>query len=544
MNAEEAIAEFGKLEARRSNWDSTWDEVADFVLPRYGDFTTTRSPGENRHDRIYDSTAPLALERFAAALESMLTPRAQKWHRLQPSDKDVMDSNAVKEWYEEVNKILWRSRYRPYANYASSQHEVYLSLGAFGTGCLFVDNVLGKGIRYKAIPLKEIYIDTDSYGTVDTVYRRFKLDLRQSIQQFGEKNLPTELIAGGKKDSKREFEYIHCVRPRLDVDPTRIDAKGMPFESSYIAKEFKEEVMAGGYDTMPYIVSRYVVSPTEDYGRSPAIAMLSDIKMINIISRDQIQISHKLADPPLLLHDDGILGFGNTEVNMMAGGLNYGGVSPEGRQLIQPLQTGGNPALAESILEQRRRNINDAFLVSLFQILVETPEMTATEAMIRVQEKGQLLGPTISRQQSEALGPMIEREISILSRANALPEMPPELIEAGGGYDIEYDSPMTRMMQAEEVVGLQRSVEAMTPFIQVNPELLGIYDVEQVMRDTNYINGVPTKWLKTPEEVAEAQEQAQQADQAAQMAEQAPVAAATMKDTAQAQALMAQARSV
>jgi hypothetical protein len=229
---------------------------------------------------------------------------------------------------------------------------------------------------------------------------------------------------------------------------------------------------------------------------------------------------------------------------MMAGGLNYGGVSPEGRQLIQPLQTGGNPALAESILEQRRRNINDAFLVSLFQILVETPEMTATEAMIRVQEKGQLLGPTISRQQSEALGPMIEREVSILARANALPEMPPELIEAGGGYDIEYDSPMTRMMQAEEVVGLQRSVEAMTPFIQVNPELLGIYDVEQVMRDTNYINGVPTKWLKSPEEVAEAQEQAQQADQEAQMAEQAPIAAATMKDTAQAQALMAQARSV
>ena len=544
MTPDDVVNELSKLQAKRSNWDSTWEEVADFVLPRQSNFNTKRTPGENRNDRIYDSTGPLALERFAAALESMLTPRAQKWHRLQPSDPALLKSANVKMWYEEVNGITWRARYRPYGNYASSQHEVYLSLGAFGTGCMYVDNVMGKGIRYKAIPLAETFIDVDSYGLIDTVYRLFKLDIRQAVQAFGEDNLPKEMLEAGQKDNKREFEFIHCVKPNADYDGSKADARGQQFSSTYVAKDYRAVVGEGGYNTMPYITSRYVVSPDEDYGRSPAIAMLSDLKMINKISRDQIQISHKLADPPLLLHDDGILGYSNSEVNMMAGGLNYGGVSQEGRQLIQPLQTGGNPAMSESLLDQRRRSVNDAFLVSLFQILVETPEMTATEAMIRVQEKGQLLGPTISRQQSEALGPMIEREVDILARMGALPEPPPELIEAGMDYGIEYDSPMTRMMQAEEVVGLQRSIEAMTPFIQTNPALLNIYNAEQVMRDTNYINGVPTKWLKTEEEVAEQQAQEQEDEEAAKMLEAAPMAAGAMKDTAQAQALMAKARTI
>ena len=37
--------------------------------------------------------------------------------------------------------------------------------------------------------------------------------------------------------------------------------------------------------------------------------------------------------------------------------------------------------------------INDAFLVTLFQILTETPEMTATEVIERTREKGALLSP-------------------------------------------------------------------------------------------------------------------------------------------------------
>ena len=75
----------------------------------------------------------------------------------------------------------------------------------------------------------------------------------------------------------------------------------------------------------------------------------------------------------------------------------------------------------EQKMEQRRVAIDDAFLVTLFQILVDTPRMTATEALIRAQEKGMLLTPTMGRQQSEALGPQIERELDLLMFHRILP---------------------------------------------------------------------------------------------------------------------------
>lgn len=545
MSAEQLLQEFSKVEADRSTWETTWELAADFVLPRQANFITkNHTPGENRSERIYDSTAPLALERFAAAMESMLTPRTQKWHRLQASDTNLMKAQAVKEWFEEVNRALFKARYRPKANYASNQHEVYMSLGAFGTGALFTDDVPGQGIRYLAIPLSELYVETDAYGVTDRVWRKFELNLRQAIQRFGEDNLHPDMVKEGTKNTKKMFEFVHVVGPNTQYDPTRADKTGMEFASAYIDKKYKHIISSGGYSSFPYSVSRYVVAPGEVYGRSPAINMMSDIQMVNTVSRDQIRISHKLADPPLLIHDDGILGFGATEVNLNAGGLNPGGVNADGRQMIQPMQTGGNPQLAEALLEQRRRNINDAFLVTLFQILVETPQMTATEAMLRAQEKGQLLGPTISRQQSEALGPMIEREVDILARAGALPELPPELVEAGGDYEIEYDSPMSRMMQSEEVVGFQRSIETMAPILQLKPELLETYDSDKMMRDVNYINGVPTAWLLTEDEVAENDAARQEAMAEQEQMAAVPDAAAALANTAKAQESMAKARTM
>jgi replicative superfamily II helicase len=86
-------------------------------------------------------------------------------------------------------------------------------------------------------------------------------------------------------------------------------------------------------------------------------------------------------------------------------------VSKEGRELIKPLPAGSMIA-NDKLMEMERVIIHDAFLISLFQILVDTPTMTATEVLERAREKGMLLAPTAGRLQAEWLGPMIEREIT------------------------------------------------------------------------------------------------------------------------------------
>lgn len=536
--AEQLVGEYEKIKGRRGTWEQHWQEIAKKILPRYDNFIDHMiTPGEKKTEEIFDSTGLLALERFAAAMESILVPRNQTWHKLQSTNKDLNDDSEVKEWFDEVNTILFSERYSPRANFASQYHENIMQLGAFGTGCVFTDEALTGGLRYKSIHLAELFFAENHQGVVDKVYRKFKLTAHQAngIPEW-EARLPEKIKKA--QNPFQEFEFLHVVAKRDDFDPNRADFKGMQYASWYISFEGKQLLSEGGYNRMPYAVSRYVTGPNEVYGRSPAMMVLPDIKMINEMSKTDIRAVHKLIDPPLLLHDDGLMGAGSMGVNIRPGGLNYGGVSMDGRQLIQPLSTGARVDINEAKMEQRRETINDAFLVTLFQILVDSPQMTATEVLTRMQEKGALLGPAGGRQQSESLGPMIEREVDILQRQGKLPELPGLLLEAEGEYEIRYESPLNRMQRAEEVVGISRTLEIATPFLQVKPELIEVFDDEEIIRIAAEVNGMPNKALKTRDEYQRVLEgiQEQQAEQ--RQVENAQPAATALKDVASAQAML------
>ena len=42
------VARFGSLEANRNVWESHWQEIADYVVPRKADITKRRSEGDKR----------------------------------------------------------------------------------------------------------------------------------------------------------------------------------------------------------------------------------------------------------------------------------------------------------------------------------------------------------------------------------------------------------------------------------------------------------------------------------------------------------------
>ncbi len=485
--ADALIRRHQELAATRATWENHWREIAERILPRQDSFQTKWSEGAKRNEKIFDSTAPIALERFAAAMESMLTPRAQRWHRLRASDQTLNDADGVRDWFRQVEDILFAARYSPRANYASQQHETYMSLGAFGTGVLFVGEEVGSGLRYKSIHLSDCCFAEDANGRIDTVFRKYRLSARQAAQRWPEKDLPRGIQRALEKEPERRFDFLHAVLPRGEFKPGKSDAKNLPYASTHVAIEDRTVLQEGGFEQFPYAVSRYVTAPNEVYGRSPAMAVLPDIKMLNEMSRTIIRAAHKTVDPPVLIHDDGILG-GRPDLRPNA--INYGGVDSAGRPLMQPFQNNARVDIGLDMMNQRREVINDAFLVSLFQILVQGPAMTATEVLERAQEKGVLLGPTVGRQQSESLGPMIERELAILARADALPPMPAALHETGGDYEIQYDSPLTRAQRAEEGLGVMRALEIAGAMAAADPSVFDNFDADAVAKIAVEVHGV------------------------------------------------------
>lgn len=527
----ELCSQFEKLCSDRGTWESHWNEIADRVYPMHGSLFLSKqslsTPGEKKNKEILDSTAVIALQRFGAILDSLLTPRNQFWHQLKPTDRTLLKDKNTMDWFSKVNTILFEHRYSPRANFASQNQNVYKSLGAYGTGALFIDDLSGStGIRYRNCHLSEIYLQENHQGIVDRVCRHFSLTARQAVQQFGADNLPAEMKERAKTHPEQTYVFLHWVLPRTDRDPQRKDFKGMEYASYYIAKQDKQIVQEGGYRTFPYAISRYEQAPQEVYGRSPAMDVLPAIKTLNKQKELVLKQGQLALDPVILVHDDGIMDGASVE----SGSYISGAISANGQPLVQPIPV-GRIDIGKDLMDDERALINDTFLITIFQILTESPEMTATEVMERTREKGILLAPTIGRQQSEYLGPMIDRELDILSRQGQLPPMPPFLRDAQGEYSVIYDSPITRTQKGEWAAGAMRSIEmAMNIAGQMqDPSYLHFFNWNIIIPEIAEIQGTPSTWLNSAETVQQLRQQQAQAQQQQQAIEAAPAAAGMLK---------------
>ncbi len=523
------------MEQDRQPWVTRWEEISELIDTRY--VNTFRSQnlynltqGQDNTDRQFDITPPLALQRFASAMDWMLTPINQKYQRIRPLEESLASMPKIMRYCDAVRDQLFRYRYSPRANFASQIGEHWMGLGGFGTSCTFIDRLDGGGTRYKNIHLGEMKFLENHQGIIDTAHRRFRLTARQAAQKWRDK-CPAKLIEEAKdpKTCDKKYTFVHCVYPNSDRDPGRMDYKGMEFSSDYVCVELKEFCQRGGYNTFPYAISRYVTAPGETYGRSPAMMALPNIKSLNQMKRTVLKMGERAVDPVLLAHDDGVVG----SVTMRSGFVNYGAVTADGKKLVHPLDTTSQMPIGKELMDDERSGIKDMFLVTVFQMLEENPQMTATEVMERVKAKNALIAPMMGRQQCECLGPMTERELDILQRDGLLPPMPPELKEAGGGIHIVYDSEMSRAMRADEASGFMRTLETAINYSQAtqDPSALDWLQIDVAMPEIADIQGTPARWMASPDEVQQKRQGRQQAQAQQQLADAAPAIASILKTT-------------
>lgn len=503
-------------------------------MGRQSGFLSSVVAGSKWTQDIFDATTGHALQRFAAAVESVICPRGQVWHGLEPQDPELARNDDVKLWCEALVDLLFRVRYGSRSMFASETQECLLELGAFGTMCLMVDDINNhtgiypqpSPIVYQAIPLATMWIEENSLGQVDTIYRKFQLDGRTAMQQFGKENLTKRILEACEKDEPTRFTFVHAVHPTADYDKGAWDKRRFPWTSCYVLRDDPKIVFESGNRRNPYCVSRALTSAGEQYGRSIAMTALPDIKMLNEVSKTMIRVGQKQVDPPLLLADDGM----GAPFDMRSNALNYGHVDMQGHQLVHPLQVGGDFKVGVEMRQDLRTSINDAFLITLFQILVENKhEMTAYEAALRAQEKGQLLAPTMGRQEAEFLAPIIEREIDVLWNKGVIQRtigpMPQALIQAGGNIKVVYRNQMAMFQKAPEATRTLMAIQQLAPLAQVDPTVLDGFDPAGVFQVITEANGVPQKALRSKEQLAQVQQGRKDQQDMAAMQGAAPIAA-------------------
>jgi hypothetical protein len=529
--ANEIINLQSSLYSRRSVTESVWQEISNVLLPRQNYFWNKNvTPGQKNTEFIITAMAQEALNKFAAAYESVTAPRSIQWHGLTVANQELADVHEVQVYLDEVTDILFNARYGSKSNFSSQNHECNISLGAFGTGIMMTeDNGLGNVI-YKSGFIGEFFIMDNQHGIIDYVIRKYKRTARQAYQRFGDK-LPAKIIKASTEQPDEYFEFLHCVKPNEDRKRGETDYKGMKYSSYHVSVEESALIEEGGYRTFPFHFNRYVTAPNEIWGRGPGWTALSEIKMVNEMRKDALRANHMSTLPPMMVSDER----GLRNLNLTPGALNFGALDEVGRPRVVPFQLGDRPDVQRMSLESSYQLINEIFLVTLFQVMVDTPSMTATEVLQRAQEKGSLLAPTAGRAQSEYFSSIIEREIDIMNFHELLPPMPDIMVEFGAEYEIEYLAPINIMQRAEEATSITRLVQAAMPIAQFNPSILEKFNWDEYINMLAKAYGAPAKIMYSDEQMQAMNEQKQQQEMMQQMMQAAPSVTQSMKNVAETQ---------
>lgn len=526
---------FNQCNLYRMTTANHWEEVAQLIMPDQRNTFYRENynfPGLKKTDRQVDSSGMIANMKFAAICDSMITPFSSKWHNLEATNSNVQKNRSVRLWFEKASQVLFTTRYMAAANFRKQNQQIFQLVGAFGNGPLFIDQLYDmhnrpvRGFRYKALPVGEVFIRVNHQGQVDAFVRAYRMTARQMVQLWGEDKLPEELIGAYEKHSETLYDMFHCVYPNKDYDESDvISYKSKPFISHYVSCTGRRVMQEGGYNSFPLAYARYTQAPNEIYGRGPAMSVLPSLKTLNAIKATALKVGHRQADPVFLLSDDGI-----TDFDWTPGAQNLGGVNEDGQPMVHIVPP-GDYRVSKEMMEEEKALQGDAFLTTIFQTLVENPQMTATQVIEVINQKGIFLAPTVGGMSSDYLDPTIERELDLAQQMGLLDPMPPLLKEAKGEFKIVYTSPLFKAARAGEASGFLRTVESAIQIAGAtgDPSVFDSFSFDRAFPEIARIQDVPESWMASPEEItAKAQQRAQAQQQQAQI-QAMPAQAAMLK---------------
>jgi hypothetical protein len=528
---------FAQSSIYRVNHASMCEEVAQIVAPDYVNTFFRESynfPGLKKTQMQVDASGMVANQKFGAICDSMITPFAQNWHILEASNPYVQKDRQVRLWMEQASHILFDQRYRAHSAFRKNNQQIFQMVGVFGNGPMFIDQLMDmhdrpvRAFRYKALPFGEVFIRCNHQGQVDAFVRAWRMTARNAKQKWGEDMLPQELAEACDKNSEAPFDFFHCVYPNTDYDPSEKIGKGSkPFCSRYVSCTGRRLMnrMDAGYNSFPMSFARGQMAPGEIYGRGWAMDVLPALKTLNAQKATALKVGHRNADPTFITSDDGLVDF-----KWLPGFVNKGGLTSDGKRLIDAV-TPGNYQVAIEQMNEEKALIGDMAYTTIFQTLVENPQMTATQVIELINQKGIFLAPMVGGMGTEYLDSLIEREVDLAQQMYLLPPMPPLLKEAEGEFKIKYVSPLFRAARAGEASGFLRTVETATQIAGQTGDssVLDWADFDTALPEIARIQSTPESWMASPDKVAaKRQAREQRAQQDAQI-QALPAQAAMLK---------------
>lgn len=495
--AQAVLERLSALRAAREHWTPSWRELSSQILPRKGDSFAARASGLSglgaraSDEAVFDSTPAHSLELLASALGGLLTNPALPWFDLRLG-RGAPDGDEVRSFLAHCRERLLSLFNTEATGFQACVHELYLDLCLFGTAVLYVEPDQDCLVRFSTRPLSEVHLAEDARGLVDTVIRSYSLTARQAWAQWG-RACSADVQKLALENPEARVNLIHAVFPRTERDPASPANTSFPFACLFVEQDSGVLLEESGYHEMPYMCPRWAKVSGEAYGRGPGLTALSDVRVLNAMSRTALMAAEKMSDPPLMVPDDGFLG----PIHSGPGGLSYYRAGSQDR--IEALPVRVDLSAIEAMIERRRQSIRRIFLAD--QLSPEAVNSTATEALIRQTEKMRVLGPVLGRLQTEFLAPLVERAFNILLREGELPAWPAKLPQ--GSLQVDYATPIAQAQRQAEAENLGQAVRYLQPLLAGGDpfRIMDNFEPDAMARHAATLFGLPPEYLRPKENV-------------------------------------------
>ena len=281
------------VEARR-DWEPLWQDCYAYALPYRNSFSPTAAGARAAPDRLFDGTAPDAVDQLAASLLAQLTPPWSRWFGLSAGDDLPPDeAPVIARELDAISRTLQSHLDR--SNFTVEIHQCFLDLVVGGTASLLFEEAppgSPSAFRFRAVPLVQLYIAESTDGHLNTTFRRNHLSVAAFRERFPKADLQASLGDLAETDSPHDtmVEVIEAVE-RVDGD----------FRYTAFRPEGPDgqpvSLRTGAFNSAPFINFRWMKAPgaslSDAWGRSPVMKALPDIrtaKKIKGVARKKLDV--------------------------------------------------------------------------------------------------------------------------------------------------------------------------------------------------------------------------------------------------------------
>jgi hypothetical protein len=520
---DDIIFTFDRLKQERTKHEKDWNEVQEYVASVIVNFTNPDDEQIPKRPRRYTSRPTHYLKALVSGVSGYSISPSIAWLKLSLEQKELLDYYLVKDWLESVERLLY-AEFNHSNLYAQIPRLIEYS-ATFGHGAMLVDeDIRNNRLRFSTIAITELFFDINEYEEVETVYRYFRMTLKNAASFFGLDNLPEKLQTDyeDKKKWAQEVKIIHAVYRRQEYDDEQKDNKNMPFASIYIDEGSRHLLQESGYKDNPYAVFLWDHVHHTAYGSSPSYYALDDIKLLNKTEEARIQVAQLSAQPPM-----NVPSVMRGQESVVPRGYNYY-ETPD--QIMKPIETGTNFPITIEITKSIEERVRDWFHVDFFLMLQNDQrrqQMTATEVMELQGEKAAVLSDLVVNLNG-ALNRIVQRSFNILMTQRKIPEPPSVLAGSGANLKIEFIGPLAQAQKKyHEHTGIMQGIQLIGTVLQIPSAMAAadMIDFDKLIKTGLEGLGVPQNVIREDDDVvkirqARQQQQAQMQQQAAQAEQQ------------------------